>query len=47
MTAAEFRTAHGDPETWSVADMEAFEHLAETEGVVLPAPIPADHQPTA
>jgi hypothetical protein len=30
MKALEFRTAHGDPATWSTADFESYEHLATT-----------------
>lgn len=47
-TLAEFRTAHGDPTTWTAADMETFEHLAETKDIVLPEPEPdpdADSDP--
>ena len=33
MTATEFRQTHGDPSTWTTADMETYEHLAETETV--------------
>jgi hypothetical protein len=30
MNALEFRTAHGDPTTWSTADFESYEHLSTT-----------------
>jgi hypothetical protein len=31
MTALDFRTSHGDPATWTTADMETYEHLAEVD----------------
>ncbi|MGW7283963.1 hypothetical protein ACWGH4_00430 [Streptomyces sp. NPDC054847] len=31
MTASEFRTAHGDPQTWTTADIEAQQNLAEID----------------
>ncbi|MBQ0867391.1 hypothetical protein [Streptomyces sp. RK75] len=30
MTPAQFRSAHGPCTTWSVADIEGYEHLVET-----------------
>jgi hypothetical protein len=47
MTGREFRQDHGDPATWTNADMETFEHLEETKDIVLPDPTPADPQPVA
>jgi len=29
--ALDFRQQHGDPTTWTTAEMETFEHLAETD----------------
>jgi len=31
MTAHKFRETHGDPSTWTTADMETYEHLAEVD----------------
>ncbi|MFJ4473251.1 hypothetical protein ACIP2X_37955 [Streptomyces sp. NPDC089424] len=31
MNASAFRQEHGDPTTWTTADFESFEHLAETD----------------
>ena len=31
MSALDFREQHGDPNTWTTADFETFEHLAETD----------------
>ncbi|MFB7592354.1 hypothetical protein [Streptomyces sp. NPDC056169] len=32
-TPIEFRTAHGDPATWSSADHESYEHLAAIDAI--------------
>jgi hypothetical protein len=41
MTTAKFIEAHGDSSTWTAADFEAFEHIAETKDIVVPATDPA------
>lgn len=41
MTAHEFRTEHGDPTGWTTADMETYEHLAETQTIPDPTPTAA------
>lgn len=35
MTAAEFRTLHGDPATWTTADHETHENLAAIDAANL------------
>jgi hypothetical protein len=42
MTATEFRQTHGDPATWTTADMETYEHLAEID--TLPPAVHAWHR---
>ncbi|MFB7312961.1 hypothetical protein [Streptomyces sp. NPDC056192] len=43
MTATEFRAQHGDPTTWTTADMESFEHLAEIDALPTHTPdVPAE-----
>lgn len=45
MTALDFRTEHGDPTTWTTADMETYEHIAETD--TLTTIDQTDYQPAA
>jgi hypothetical protein len=45
MTANEFRTQHGDPTTWSTADIEAYDVLRRNDAHL--ATQPTDPQDSA
>ena len=36
MTGIQFRQTHGDPTTWTTADFETYEHLAEADTLPIP-----------
>lgn len=40
MTGPEFAAAHGDSSTWTTADFEAEQNLADIDAYAVPAPQP-------
>ncbi|MGW3400138.1 hypothetical protein [Streptomyces zhihengii] len=47
MTAAEYRTLHGDPAGWTTAQHETYEHLAHADQLPVPCWFcGADNAPT-